>query len=360
MQVAALPTAMRGVRIWALVACLGLCNGQADSKKISGKRSGGGESFVLKGAGAQAREDGLLAASEGRFADAVPLLQRAVEAPPTGTLSEKLAAARVENAFGGSLKAIGKHEEAGKAFERALKLLNFLPYGGGHDLLVVTNNLGSVHADAGRSEEAEKLYREALKLAEFTDGEDEGKGKGKGDDDDDDDDDDYDPSSRLPVVADTLNNLGDLRHSAGALDEAKAYHLKALEIRERALGPDHADIAASLNNVAVLLMDQKLHADALPLLERAVRVSKNAKGRAHLHATALQNLGGALLKLKRVPEARKNYKRALKINTAALGKEHPSTIAAAGGLHSCNVATRRGSRGVGATENPNWGEGTEN
>ena len=81
MQVAALPTAMRGVRIWALVACLGLCNGQADSKKISGKRSGGGESFVLKGAGAQAREDGLLAASEGRFADAVPLLQRAVEAP---------------------------------------------------------------------------------------------------------------------------------------------------------------------------------------------------------------------------------------------------------------------------------------
>ena len=47
----------------------------------------GNEKFTIKGAGAQARDDGLLAASEGRFADAVPLLKKAARAPPTTTPS---------------------------------------------------------------------------------------------------------------------------------------------------------------------------------------------------------------------------------------------------------------------------------
>ena len=48
----------------------------------------GGQNFIIKGAGIQAREDGMKAAEEGRFADAVPLLERAVKAPPKRTSAE--------------------------------------------------------------------------------------------------------------------------------------------------------------------------------------------------------------------------------------------------------------------------------
>ena len=335
----------------------------------------GSEKFTIKGAGAQARDDGLLAASEGRFADAVPLLKKAARAPPTRTTLEKMAAARIENSLGGALKALGRRDEAITAFQRAISLLEGADPGEGggggaaaalsDDLITVVSNLGSVHADAGRISDAEALYERALRidcgrrkasphgdnladalnilagcravsrgaLTGVDDGDDGG-------DDDDDDDDLAEPATA--AVADTLNNLADLRHGQGRLNEARRLHERALAIRERALGAEHVDIAASLNNVAVLLMDLRKHGDALPLLERAAKVSKAAAGKAHpSHATALANLAGCQLSLGRVDEARRNYKRAVGIHTKALGAGHESTAAAAKGLEACDAAEAR-------------------
>lgn len=277
--------------------------------------------FLVKGPGIQAREAGLAAAAEGRFADAVPLLERAARAPPTVTPRERAAAAGTENSLGGALKNLGRHDEALAAYGRALSLLSGLDGVAAVDAAVVQSNAGAALAEAGRAEEAESRYNRALAaLDALEDADDDAADDGR-------------------HRADVLNNLADLRHGAGRLDEARALHERALALREEALGPRHAELAGSLNNVAVLLMDLRRHDEAVPLLKRAVRISREAAGRKHpRHATALTNLASALMKLRRAAEAKPHLERALAINTEALGEGHASTRGAADSLQTCRAA----------------------
>ena len=43
--------------------------------------------------------------------------------------------------------------------------------------------------------------------------------------------------------------------------DAEPFYKRALAIREKALGPDHPDVATSLNNLAVLYNNQGRYAD---------------------------------------------------------------------------------------------------
>ena len=55
----------------------------------------------------------------------------------------------------------------------------------------------------------------------------------------------------------------------GAYAEARALSERALAIAEKALGPDHPDVALGLNNLASVHLAEKRPGEALPLLERA-------------------------------------------------------------------------------------------
>ena len=52
-----------------------------------------------------------------------------------------------------------------------------------------------------------------------------------------------------PDVAANLNNLAALYYAQGDYAQAEPLFKRALAIRERALGPDHPDVATSLNNL---------------------------------------------------------------------------------------------------------------
>jgi len=69
-------------------------------------------------------------------------------------------------------------------------------------------------------------------------------------------------------------------------------YLRALEIREAVLGPHHPDeMAASLNNLAALLVDMGNHKAALPLYTRALEISEAVLGPRHPDtASSLNNL----------------------------------------------------------------------
>ena len=56
-----------------------------------------------------------------------------------------------------------------------------------------------------------------------------------------------------PDVAKSLNNLALLYQAQGRYAEAEPLHKRALVIREKALGPEHPDVAKSLENYAALL-----------------------------------------------------------------------------------------------------------
>ncbi len=60
--------------------------------------------------------------------------------------------------------------------------------------------------------------------------------------------------------------------------EAEPLHRRALEICEAALGPDHPDVATSLNNLAVLLVATNRVVDARRLMERAAAIDDRMIG----------------------------------------------------------------------------------
>jgi len=96
--------------------------------------------------------------------------------------------------------------------------------------------------DAGRYAEALIVYKEALKEDGVLDGK---------------------KRSRI------FNNIGYCHYKLDDLDAAIDYYRQALEI--------DTDYAVCLNNMAVVLMNQKRYKDALPYLERADLIQKNVK-----------------------------------------------------------------------------------
>jgi len=53
-------------------------------------------------------------------------------------------------------------------------------------------------------------------------------------------------------VATSLSNLAALHDSQDQYAKAEPLYNRALAIREKALGPEHPDVATSLNNLAML------------------------------------------------------------------------------------------------------------
>ena len=127
-----------------------------------------------------------------------------------------------------------------------------------------------------------------------------------------------------PEVALSLNYLALVHWHAGRDGEAELLHGRALAIRERALGPEHPDVASSLNNLARIYLKMDRFVEARPLLERALSIREHALGPDHLHvASSLNNLGIVYWGLGRYAEAELLFKRALEIRDGALGPDHP-------------------------------------
>jgi tetratricopeptide (TPR) repeat protein len=106
-----------------------------------------------------------------------------------------------------------------------------------------------------------------------------------------------------------------------------------LAIREKALGPEHPHVGASLNNLAFVLKDQGDFAAARPLFERALAIQEKALGPEHsTTATSLDNLAVLLASQGDLAGTRPLYERALVIRENKLGPEHPDTGASLNNL----------------------------
>jgi tetratricopeptide (TPR) repeat protein len=77
--------------------------------------------------------------------------------------------------------------------------------------------------------------------------------------------------ARSPTTA-TLRHRSTalLYDNQGRYADAEPLYKRALAIREKTLGPDHPDVAQSLNNLALLYDQQGRYADAEPLYKRAL------------------------------------------------------------------------------------------
>jgi tetratricopeptide (TPR) repeat protein len=129
-----------------------------------------------------------------------------------------------------------------------------------------------------------------------------------------------------PGTAESLNNLAVLLQAQGDLTAAQPLFGRALSIRENVFGPDDLNTAESINNVAGLLRAQGNLTDARPLFERALEIREKMVGPQHPDtAASLVNLASLLQAQGELVRGRRLYRRALKILEKVLGSDHPDT-----------------------------------
>jgi tetratricopeptide (TPR) repeat protein len=129
-----------------------------------------------------------------------------------------------------------------------------------------------------------------------------------------------------PGIATSLNNLAGLYQAMGANNQALPLYQRALKIREQALGPEHPDTAASLNNLAALYWAMAAYDQALPLYQRALKIREKALGPEHSDTSvSLNNLAMLYHSMGAYDQALPLFQRALTIREKVLGPEHPAT-----------------------------------
>ncbi|MCR4289868.1 MAG: tetratricopeptide repeat protein, partial [Candidatus Scalindua sp.] len=84
-----------------------------------------------------------------------------------------------------------------------------------------------------------------------------------------------------PNVAISLNNIAELYVIKGSYAEIEPLYIRALKINEKALGPDNPDVAISLNNLAELFYNQGRYTEAEPLYKRALKILEETLGSDH-------------------------------------------------------------------------------
>ena len=129
-----------------------------------------------------------------------------------------------------------------------------------------------------------------------------------------------------PDVATSLNNLAGLYRAQGKYGEAEPLYRRSLAIWEKQLGENHPDVATSLNNLAALYDSQGKYAEAEPLYRRSLLIREKQLGENHPDvATSLNNLAALYYAQGKYGEAEPLYQRAIAILLATLGENHPNT-----------------------------------
>jgi tetratricopeptide (TPR) repeat protein len=121
-----------------------------------------------------------------------------------------------------------------------------------------------------------------------------------------------------------MNHLGILQLSKAQHAQAEPLMRRALEIDEQSYGKEHPNVASSLNNLATLLQDTNRLAEAEPLMQRVVEIDEQSYGKEHPQvAIPLNNLAQLLQATNRLAEAEPLMRRALEIDEHSYGPEHP-------------------------------------
>jgi tetratricopeptide (TPR) repeat protein len=165
--------------------------------------------------------------------------------------------------------------------------------------IAVRNVIGTTYSSLGLYPPAERHLRAALELGTRT--------------------------NAPPLVrADTHARLVSSLYNAGKRAEVEPFAREALRLRREALGPDHPDVASSLDDLGAVLINDGDLAGAEKLTREAVAIKRKAlpAGDPKL-AVGLSNLGFILWRKGELKEAEALYREALSIDRQSLGNEHP-------------------------------------
>jgi CHAT domain-containing protein/Tfp pilus assembly protein PilF len=136
-----------------------------------------------------------------------------------------------------------------------------------------------------------------------------------------------------PGTLGSLNNLAGLYERQGRYGEAETLKRRGLEASERVLGPEHPQTLISVNSLAGLYESQGRYGEAEPLYRRALETRERVLGPEHSDTlVSVNNLAALYDSQGRFGEAEPLYRRALQAAERVLGPEHPNTVATRGNL----------------------------
>ncbi|KAH7119384.1 hypothetical protein B0J13DRAFT_532484 [Dactylonectria estremocensis] len=125
----------------------------------------------------------------------------------------------------------------------------------------------------------------------------------------------------------TVNNLGNLYSDQGKFKEAEEMYERALEGKEKALGLHHTSTLDTVNNLGNLYNSQGKFKEAEEMYERALEGKEKAPGPDQISTLhTVNNLGTLYKDQGKFKEAEEMYERALEGKEKALGPNHTSTL----------------------------------
>lgn len=254
----------------------------------------------------------------GKYAEAVPLAQRQLEAAEKahGPVHRDVAAAL--NNLGQLYASLGRDAEAEPLYKRAIAIMEKAAGLDSADIAAELTNLAALYQRAERYAEAEPLFRRALAIRERT------------------------LPREHPDVGQALNNLATLHEKLGRHDQSEPLFKRALAIYEKAAGPEHPAVATLLNNIGQVDKVLGRYAEAEPMIRRSLAIREKVLGREHPDvARSLNNLADLYERQARYADAEPLYRRAVAIRQAALGDDHPDLVISLNNLASLYQAEGR-------------------
>jgi len=244
-------------------------------------------------------ETGDLAAAESLGRRAADILEGMERTDDGGSDVPRLRV-QVLGALAGALRNQGRYGEAEPLLRRALALCERDLGADDLQTAALLNDLGMLHKYQGRYDEAELLYRRALDVVDAAVGPDDLE------------------------AASLYHNLGGLEHARGRAALGEPLARWGLKIRERGLGSDHPHVAADKAALAAILDAQGRYAEAEELYGQALAVFERVYGPEHYEiAVNLNNLAAIHQARGEHADAERLYLRSLAIKEKVLGADHP-------------------------------------
>jgi len=240
--------------------------------------------------------------AQGKYAQAQPLLEKALEIKRGLLTDDHPYTATSYNNVAYNLNAQGKYAAAQPLYEKALAIRRRLLTDDHPDTAQSYNNLASNLNAQGKYTQAQPLFETALAISRrlLTD--------------------------NHPDTARSYNNLATNLNAQGKYTQAQPLYEKAWEIRRRLLTDDHPDTATSYNNVAMNLNAQGKYAAAQPLFEKALEIRRRLLTDEHPQtAISYSSVAYNLNAQGKYAAAQPLFEKALEIQRRMLSDDHPRT-----------------------------------
>ena len=221
----------------------------------------------------------------------------------------------------------GEFDVAAAKYKRALKILREANMSQHKLLMPILHNIGQLQYRRGELATAVRTYEMALNHATVT-------------------------VNGTVHVASALNCLGVLHYHANSSDnddgnnsnskeviqdsstsKAMALFQRALALRKQCLGPDHVDVATTLNNIGRIYVQNDQFDQALDYYQDALRIRRESLGTSSLdYAATAFNAGQSLHQKGDLDEAIKLYEEFLNVAIVKFGKSHRDVAVVLSGI----------------------------